>query len=177
MNGVEGSAVEVAPRLLGALLVSEIDGRRTVLRIEEVEAYTEEDPASHSHRGRTDRNATMFGPPGRLYVYRSYGVHWCANVVTGELGEGEAVLLRGGSPVEGLEVMVERRHGRSRHLTDGPGKLTQALGIDGSHDGHDLSLPPIRLELASVPSAFVATPRIGISRAADRPWRYVETAR
>ncbi len=165
--------MEVAPRLLGALLVSEIGGLRTVVRIEEVEAYTEDDPASHSYRGETSRNSTMFGPAGRLYVYRSYGIHWCANVVTGGVGEGAAVLLRGGSPVEGLEVMVERRHGRAGHLTDGPGKLTEALGIDGSHDGHDLSRSPIRLELATSIPGHVATPRIGISRATDRPWRFV----
>lgn len=173
MNRLTTSAVEVAPQLLGALLVSEVDGRRTVVRIEEVEAYTEDDPASHSYRGETSRNSTMFGPAGRLYVYRSYGVHWCANVVTGGVGEGAAVLLRGGSPVEGLDVMVERRHSRRGHVADGPGKLTEALGIVGSYDGHDLSLPPIRLELAGSAVGYVTTPRIGISRATDRPWRFV----
>jgi DNA-3-methyladenine glycosylase len=115
----------------------------------------------------------MFGPPGTLYVYRSYGVHWCANVVAGAEGTGRAVLLRGGEPLEGKVVMQQRR-GRTDQLTDGPGKLSQALGIDGSHDGLSLTDGPIRLlpRLIDVPS-IVATPRVGISKAKERLWRFV----
>lgn len=146
----------------------------TSVRLTEVEAYREDDPASHSHRGPTAFNRTMFDRGGLLYVYRSYGIHWCANVVTGPPGEGRAVLLRGGDPVDGVAEMTRRR-GRPDHLTDGPGKLCQALGIDGSHDGMDLLDPssPIRLLAGDLLPVAEATPRIGISRAVDRPWRFV----
>lgn len=144
----------------------------------EVEAYKgSDDPASHAFRGRTERNASMFEGPGTLYVYRSYGVHWCSNVVVGPEGTGWAILLRGGEVVDGTHLARARR-GRDRGLADGPGKLCQALGIEGSHDGLDLLDPasPLRLEPGEPPGFVMSTPRIGISKAADRPWRFVAAA-
>ena len=141
--------------------------------IVETEAYAPDDPASHSFGGQTSRNATMFGPPGRLYVYRSYGVHWCANVVSDEDGVGAAVLLRALEPTAGLDTMRARRGvDDPLLLASGPGRLTQALGISGAHDGLDLALPPFVLVAPeSSPDVFEST-RVGITRAADRPWRY-----
>jgi len=172
-----GSVVVIARRLLGAHLVSAIDGVEVRVRLTEVEAYGgEDDPASHAFRGETPRNRAMFGPSGRLYVYRSYGVHWCANVVTGRAGAAQAVLLRGGDVVAGRDAVIQRR-GRSDHLADGPGKLAQAMAIVGAHDGHDLVRPPIWLEEAPEGcrphGSMIASPRIAISRATDRPWRFV----
>lgn len=170
-----GPVLEVAPRLIGLRVRTEIDGAPTEVSLTEVEAYAgEQDPASHAFRGRTARNGAMFGPPGTLYVYRSYGLHWCMNVVTGPPGLPHAVLLRGGAPIEGEATMVRRR-GRSDHLADGPGKLTQALAVTGDHDGTSMLDGPVRLLTAErVPAgAILATPRIGISKAADRPWRFV----
>lgn len=169
-----GTVDQVARRLLGDLIVTDF-GVRTVLVVEEVEAYGgADDPASHAYRGATARNASMFGPAGTLYVYRSYGIHWCANIATGPAGDGQAVLLRGGRVVEGLETVVRRR-GRTDHLADGPGKLTQALGITGDHDGTSVFGGPVRLEAGPKPDPTLirATPRIGISREVDRPWRFV----
>ena len=165
---------QAAPALLGWRLHSAVDGNVTEVEIEEVEAYGgTDDPASHAYRGRTDRNASMFGAAGTLYVYRSYGVHWCANVVTGRQGEGRAVLLRGGVPTEGLSIL-ETRRGGADHLTDGPGKLCQALAINGDHDGTSLLDGPVRLLPPTSPldGTVVATPRIGITRATDRLWRF-----
>jgi len=170
-----GDVVDAARRLLGCRLRSSVDGAACELVLTEVEAYGGgDDPASHGHRGRTDRNASMFGPPGTLYVYRSYGIHWCPNVVTGPPGSASAVLLRGGIPTEGEAVMARRR-GRRNHLADGPGKLAQALGITGEHDGLDLlGGGPVRLlEGGTPPGPITATPRVGISRATDRAWRFV----
>ena len=139
----------------------------------EAEAYEPDDPASHSYGGRTARNATMFGPPGRLYVYRSYGVHWCANVVCAEDGIGSAVLIRALEPTAGLEVMRARRGVDDvLQLAAGPGRLTQALGITLAHDGLDLRQPPFALEPPSAPPDVVASTRVGITRAAELPWRY-----
>jgi DNA-3-methyladenine glycosylase len=167
---VGGSALAAAPWLLGwTLLVEGVGGR-----IVEVEAYEPGDPASHSYRGRTARNAAMFGPPGHLYVYRSYGVHWCANVTCGPEGTGAAVLLRALDPTVGLDAMRRRRAvADPRLLCSGPGRLTQALGIDSSHDGADLSAPPFGLVPPERAVPYVATPRIGISRAVELPWRFV----
>ena len=161
----------VAPALVGwTLLVDGVGGR-----IVEVEAYAPEDPASHAHRGPTRRNATMFGPSGHLYVYRSYGIHWCANVTCGAFERAEAVLLRAIEPTHGLEAMAARRGtGDPRLLCSGPGRLTQALGIDGDHDGAALGRPPFRLLPPSQQVSVEATERIGISKGVELPWRYVE---
>jgi DNA-3-methyladenine glycosylase len=170
-----GDVVEAAPRLLGRRLRSEIGGTITEVILTEVEAYGgADDPASHAYRGLRRRNAAMFGRAGTLYVYRSYGIHWCANVVTGPEGEGSAVLLRGGAPVAGREVMAARR-GRSDHLADGPGKLAAALGIDGGQDGMDLlgDGPVLLVPGPEAPGDVRATRRVGISRAVERPWRFV----
>ena len=141
--------------------------------IVETEAYAPDDPASHAFRGRTSRNATMFGPAGRLYVYRSYGVHWCANVVCAVEGVGAAVLLRALEPTVGLDVMRARRGiDDPGLLASGPGRLTQALGISRAHDGLDLSAPPFALVAPQSPPAIVESTRVGITRATDKPWRY-----
>ena len=173
-----GPPEKAAPRLLGSTLVSDIGGKRVSVRVTEVEAYKgSDDPASHAFRGRTIRNGSMFERPGTLYVYRSYGIHWCCNVACGPEGVGWGILFRGGLVIDGVGVAVSRR-GRSDSLADGPGKLAQALGIGGSHDGtrlldHDAD---IRLEAGHAPEVVLATPRIGISRAAEKPWRFIEAA-
>jgi DNA-3-methyladenine glycosylase len=140
---------ELAPDLLNKLLVYDAPGfPRVAVRLVEVEAYAgDEDPASHAYRGETPRNRVMFGPPGYLYVYFTYGMHWCANVVCGETGWASAVLLRGGAPVEGVEVMRSRRHAprRDRDLSSGPARLTQSLAITGAQNGSDLVRGPARL--------------------------------
>lgn len=160
---------EVARDLLGATLL--LDGVGGILV--EVEAYAHDDPASHSFRGRTERNATMFGPPGTLYVYRAYGIHWCANVVCGPEGVGAAVLLRSVEPTQGVDAMRERRGvDNLLRLCAGPGRLTQALGITREHDGLPLDRPPFELRASARVADVVMGPRVGITRAADRPWRY-----
>ena len=161
---------EVAPRLLGARLTH---GGVTV-RLTEVEAYDgANDPASHAYRGPTARNDVMFGPPGRLYVYFSYGIHWCANVVCGPEGTASAVLLRAGTVVDGHERARARRGGRPEEaLARGPANLTQALGIGRTEDGLDLDG---RLVLPSRPvpaGDIVSGPRVGVSLAHDVPWRF-----
>jgi DNA-3-methyladenine glycosylase len=173
---LSGSPEHAAPLLLGAHLVSTIGGDGQVrVRISEVEAYKgSDDPASHAFRGRTRRNGSMFERPGTLYVYRSYGIHWCANVAAGPEGVGWGILFRGGEVIDGLGVARARR-GREDELANGPGKLAQALGIDHSHNGSyllDVS-SPLRLEPGSPPDLVMATPRVGISQARDRPWRFV----
>lgn len=167
--------IEVARGLLGCLLVTEFDGLSTSVVIDEVEAYGgADDPASHAYRGLTDRNRSMFGAAGTLYVYRSYGVHWCANVVTGPRDQPSAVLLRSGIPVAGAETM-ERRRGRDDHLADGPGKLCAALGITGLRDGTSVIDGPVRLFAGTLPhgATIEVGPRVGISKAVERPWRFV----
>jgi DNA-3-methyladenine glycosylase len=172
---LSGDSVEVAPRLLNKLLVH---GDR-VGRIVEVEAYRgEDDPASHAYRGPTNRNRVMFGPPGLLYVYFSYGMHWCANVVCGEEGLARAVLVRALSPVGGLEEMWAARPAarRERDLCSGPGKLCQALGLGRQYDGADLVSGDRGVQLTDdgtrPPPRPSVGPRIGLTRAADRPWRW-----
>jgi DNA-3-methyladenine glycosylase len=170
-----GDVFDVARRLLGARLSTSFEGRITEVMLTEVEAYAgSDDPASHAFNGRTNRNAAMFGPAGTLYVYRSYGVHWCMNIVVGEPGLPHAVLLRAGEMLRGVAT-IERRRGRTDHLTDGPGKLCQALGVTGAHDGTSVIGGPVRLRPGSLPTAatILATPRIGISKAVEEPWRFV----
>jgi DNA-3-methyladenine glycosylase len=159
---------EVGRELVGAtLLVDGVGGR-----IVELELYDHEDPASHGYRGRTERNASMFGPPGRAYVYRSYGVHWCLNFVCAEEGVAAAVLIRALEPTHGLDTMRTRRGLEDeRLLCAGPGRLCQALGITRAHDGLPLDAAPFALLPRAHAPEIVATPRIGISRATELPWR------
>jgi DNA-3-methyladenine glycosylase len=159
----------VAPDLIGRSLL--IDGVGGV--IVEAEAYDQEDPASHGFRRRTTRNRSMFGPPGHAYVYRSYGIHWCLNLVCEEEGVAAAVLVRALHPTDGLDRMRARRGVDDlRLLCSGPGKLSQALGVTGKHDGLPLDRPPFQLLGARTPAEVASGPRIGITAAADRPWRY-----
>lgn len=167
----------VAPELLNKILLAS-DGRSG--RIIEVEAYCgADDPAAHSYRGQTARNATMFGPAGHMYVYFTYGMHWCCNAVCGEVGEGVGVLIRALQPLTGLPLMREARPKarNDRNLCNGPGKLTQALGIGKSHDGVDLVTHRDGVRIVSdgmlPPTDPLATPRIGISKAQDAPWRWL----
>jgi len=163
------SVHEVAPELIGATLLVDGAGGRIV----EVEAYDREDPASHGYRGRTQRNASMFGPPGHAYVYRSYGIHWCLNLVCEDEGVPSAVLVRALEPTHGLDEMRARRGlDDPRLLASGPGRLCQALGITREHDGLPLDEPPFELLAREQEREIVRGPRIGITKAADRPWRY-----
>ena len=165
----ERSVHEVAPELVGAELY--VDGVGGV--IVEVEAYDHEDPAAHGYRGRTERNASMFGPPGHAYVYRSYGIHWCLNFVCEPEGVANAVLIRALEPTHGLAAMRSRREvDAERALCSGPGKLCQALGVTGEHDGAPLDEPPFELRARDAAPRIVTGPRIGITRAAELGWRY-----
>ena len=163
------SVHEVAPELIGCTLL--VDGVGGV--IVEAEAYDQEDPASHGYRGPTARNRSMFGPPGHAYVYRSYGIHWCLNLVCETEGRAAAVLLRALQPTDGLQRMRARRGVDDvRLLCSGPGRLCQALGVTGGHDGRPLDHPPFELLGARSPVDVASGPRIGITAAAERPWRY-----
>jgi len=163
------SVHEVAPNLIGCtLLVDGIGGP-----IVEVEAYDHEDPASHGFRGETARNRSMFGPPGHAYVYRSYGIHWCLNLVCEEKGVAAAVLLRALEPTHGAgEMRVRRDLDEPRLLCSGPGRLCQALAVTGEHDGLPLNRPPFELRARKGEPEVVTGPRVGITQAADLPWRY-----
>jgi DNA-3-methyladenine glycosylase len=168
----------VAPSLLGCVLVRILtDGTRLAVRLVETEAYEQGDPASHSYHGRTARTEVMFGPAGYLYVYFTYGIHFCANVVTGGRGEGSAVLLRAGEPLEGLDAMAERRGTADpRLLCSGPARLCQALAIDGAAGGEDLVAGErIWLERGAAVKGISVGPRVGIRQAAEKPWRFWET--
>jgi DNA-3-methyladenine glycosylase len=163
------SVHEVAPELIGATLI--FDGAGGI--IVEVEAYHHTDPAAHSFRGRTDRNAVMFGPAGHAYIYRSYGIHWCLNFVCEPAGSASAVLIRALAPTCGHEHMQRRRGVTDpRLLCSGPGRLCEALGITGAHNGLALTRPPFRLLMRADEIPLAVGPRIGISKAADHPWRY-----
>jgi DNA-3-methyladenine glycosylase len=166
---------EAAPELLGKVLVH---GERAA-RIVEVEAYCgAEDPGSHAYRGLTKRNATMFGPPGRLYVYFTYGMHWCANAVCGPDGEGVAVLLRAAEPLAGIDEMRARRPAarRDRDLLAGPARLCQAFGLDGTFDGADLVTADRGVTIVDdgvpPPDAPAVSTRIGLSAGSELPWRW-----
>ena len=159
----------VARELIGATLLVEAVGGTIV----EAEAYDQEDPASHGFRGLTARNASMFGPGGHAYVYRSYGIHWCLNLVTGGEGRASAVLLRALEPTHGLDEMRRRRGlDDPRLLCAGPGRLCQALGVTREHDGLPLDAPPFLLQKRGTDPEIVADTRVGISQAVELPWRY-----
>jgi DNA-3-methyladenine glycosylase len=172
-------ALIVAPRLLGAVVESEVDGARVAVRLTEVEAYAGgEDPASHAYRGRTTRTAVMFGPAGHLYCYFTYGMHWCANIVCGPDGIAAAVLLRAGEVVEGLELARARRPAcrRDTDLARGPARLATCLGLAAGQNGIDLCDPSAPVRLVSVPArrriGISAGPRVGITVATEHPWRF-----
>jgi DNA-3-methyladenine glycosylase len=165
----EVDAPVMAQRLIGAVLLVDGVGGRIV----ETEAYDREDPASHSHSGPTPRNQAMFGPPGRAYVYRSYGIHWCLNFVCREDGHGAGVLIRAIEPLQGLDVMIERRGLQDpRLLCSGPGRVGQALAIRHEYNSHRLDVAPFEVRAADRDYDIVVGPRIGISKAADVPWRF-----
>lgn len=169
-------ALTVARALVGALLVRPDEG--LVARIVETEAYTADDPACHAYRRRTERNAPLWGPPGHAYVYRSYGVHWCLNVATGSDGAPEGCLLRAAEPLAGMAAFRRRRGPKptERDLLRGPGRLGQAFGLDGRHSGRDLCVEgaPLRLASDDATPQVVTGPRVGVSQAADHPWRFHE---
>ena len=163
------SVHEVAPELIGAALI--IDGVGGV--IVEVEAYHHTDPAAHSYNGRTERNAVMFGPPGYAYVYRSYGIHWCLNFVCEEKGSASAVLIRAIEPTQGVATMRRRRGLREeRALCSGPGKLCEALAVTQKHNDLPLDRAPFELRARTEIPGVVTGVRVGITKAAEKPWRY-----
>ncbi|NUZ07328.1 DNA-3-methyladenine glycosylase [Piscinibacter koreensis] len=166
----ERSSIDVARALIGVgVFVDGVGGR-----IVETEAYDQADPASHSYAGHTARNAAMFGPPGRAYVYRSYGIHWCLNFVCMPAGHGAGVLIRAVEPIVGLETMRARRGvDDERLLCSGPGRLCQALAIDHGFNGMRLDRPPFRLVAPEQPVEVAAGVRIGISKSRELPWRFV----
>jgi DNA-3-methyladenine glycosylase len=171
---LRGTASEVAPRLLGCELERQIDGQSVRVKIVETEAYDQTDVASHSYKGMTERTQVMFGPPGHLYVYFTYGMHYCCNIVVGDDGYGAAVLLRAVEPLTGSKLLEERRGRTGIEVTNGPAKLCQALGIDKALNGHDLRDEPlILLPGAEIPrTSIVQTTRIGISEGKAVPWRF-----
>ncbi|HEY7703651.1 MAG TPA: DNA-3-methyladenine glycosylase [Acidimicrobiia bacterium] len=169
----EAPAALIAPAFLGMRLRVRSQEGDTEVALSEVEAYGPDDPASHSFKGITRRNATMFGAPGLLYVYLSYGVHWCANIVVGPEGTGAAVLLRAGVPTGG-EALMKRRRGTDRNVTLGPGNLTKALGINGEDDGTKLLSQGSRISLleGETVGEYRAGPRIGVTLGAESQWRF-----
>ncbi len=172
---LNNASVIVAPRLLGCYLIRELNNQKLIGKIVETEAYDQTDAASHSYHGRTARTDVMFGPSGHLYVYFTYGMHYCCNVVTGPEGRGSAVLIRAIEPLEGIEVMRQNRHGvPDNNLTNGPAKVCQALAIGMGLNGHDLRKQPLRLQLRPPLSRNVIahSPRVGITKAVDKPWRF-----
>jgi DNA-3-methyladenine glycosylase len=163
------SVHEIAPELIGATLLFKGVGGRIV----EVEAYHHTDPAAHSYNGKTERNAVMFGPPGFAYVYRSYGIHWCLNFVCEPAGSASAVLIRALEPTEGIATMQRRRRvDDPRALCSGPGKICEALGITGAQNGFALDAPPFALLARKGQVSIAKGVRIGITKAAEVPWRF-----
>ena len=176
-DALAGPVLEVAPRLLGAVLRHTTDEGAVAVRLTEVEAYAgDQDPGSHAYKGPTPRNEVMFGPPGHLYVYFTYGMHHCCNVVVGNEGHASAVLLRAGEVVEGVDLARARRKvGPDRDLARGPARLCQALGIDLADNGADLGAGPLTLTLPdrAFDASLVRTgPRVGLRHAAEHPWRF-----
>lgn len=171
-------SAEVAPELLGCILEREVDGQIVRVKIVEVEAYDQMDAASHSYSGKTERSEIMFGNPGHLYVYFTYGMHYCCNIVTGPEGYGSAVLVRAVEPIEGIDIMEGYRGRVGYEVANGPAKLCQALAINKRFNGHDLAKPPIKLKLQKPvdPKFITQTTRIGISKAKGVPWRFYLTA-
>jgi DNA-3-methyladenine glycosylase len=167
-------APDAARRLLGCELVRVMDRNKVRVRIVETEAYHQSDAASHSYSGRSQRNDVMFGPAGCLYVYFTYGMHYCCNVVTGPIDEGSAVLIRAVEPLKGESLMEANRPKKGIELTNGPAKLCQALGIRMDMNGHDLRRDPLRLVVSpqAKPDRIITSARIGISKAKDVPWRF-----
>jgi len=170
-------AYEAAPLLLGCILEREIDGKVIRVRIVETEAYDESDAASHSYKGKTPRTEIMFGEAGHLYVYFTYGMHYCCNIVTGKPGVGAAVLIRAVEPIEGEQYMQDLRQVSGVQLSNGPAKLCQALDIDKRLNGHDLRETPLKLIINEplYSGDITQTKRIGISQAKDVPWRFYIT--
>lgn len=175
MDFLKDSADKVAPRLLGCMLERKIGNETIKVRIVETEAYDQTDVASHSYKGETPRTKVMFGEAGHLYVYFTYGMHFCCNIVVGEIGQGSAVLIRAVEPIVGEEMMMKLRKGRTGvEISNGPAKLCQALGIDKAMNGHDLSKNPLKLiKMEATEKKYIAqTTRIGISQGKDVPWRF-----
>lgn len=172
-------ALVIAPRLLGAVIESDVRGERVAIRLTEVEAYEGgDDPASHAFRGRTARTEVMFGPAGHLYCYFTYGMHWCANIVCGIEGTASAVLLRAAEVIAGQEIARARRPAARNNadLARGPARLASCLGLGREHNGADLLSPSSPVRLASMssrrPRAATSGPRVGVRRAVERPWRF-----
>lgn len=166
-------ALTAARSLLGCQLVHETSEGLTTGHVVETEAYTMEDTASHAYGGERTRNSSMFRPAGTVYVYFTYGMHYCVNIVTGTEGHGQGVLIRALEPTQGLELMKKRRGMQDeRNLTNGPAKLVQALGITKQHNGTDIYGGHLRLKPGFTPSEIVQTTRVGISKAVDVPWRF-----
>lgn len=174
LDFLDAPASEVAQKLLGCILERDIDGQTVRVKIVETEAYDQTDVASHSYRGQTERTRVMFGGYGHLYVYFTYGMHYCANIVTGPEGYGAGVLLRAVEPLKGSDVIEKRRGKTGSETTNGPAKLCQALGIDKQLNGHDLRTGALRLipQKALPQTDIVQTTRIGIAHGQDVPWRF-----
>lgn len=174
MDFLNGDVVSAARRLLGCVIERQFGDEIVRVKIVETEAYHQSDAASHSYKGKTPRTDVMFGPAGKLYVYFTYGMHYCCNVVTGPEGEGSAVLIRAVEPIEGEKILVENRGKEGVDVTNGPAKLCQALRIEKTFNGHDLNSAPIRLveQPEILDKDIVQTTRIGISQARDVLWRF-----
>ncbi|AKV56124.1 DNA-3-methyladenine glycosylase [Bifidobacterium actinocoloniiforme DSM 22766] len=175
---LDGPVDQAARRLLGCFLLRDYeDGGRSIVRIVETEAYDQNDPASHAYHGRSERNAALFGPSGHLYVYFTYGMHYCCNITCDQDGFGAGALIRACQPVAGLSLLKSHRHGRhpDRDLTNGPAKLSQAIAVDKTLYAHDLRQPPLRLVQGGLQTGerVEATVRIGISKAKDARRRYI----
>lgn len=165
---------QAAQQLLGCILERQIGDQTVKVRIVEVEAYDQDDEASHAFGGKTNRNQTMFGPSGHLYVYFTYGMHYCCNVVTGREGYGAGVLIRAAEPITGIKKLKQRRSITEKNITNGPAKLCRVLEIDFNFKGHDLSKPPLKLLVGELRSGEVikSSPRIGISKAKQLKRRF-----